>query len=140
MICTRICRGLVFVCAVLAAAVLTGSCGDTAPSGAAESFLKAALENDCAKMVELSSSESLGGQTRDEAVRECEVSGDMAQLYGTIGEIELKDFETLEEDISVGGDEATVKARLTLKVSDDEESVEQTFMLVLEEGEWRVSL
>lgn len=120
--------------------VSTAGCGDTGPSATAEDFIKAAFENDCEAMFENSSSESLGGQSREEAIRECENSEQLSQLFGAIGEVKLEDFETLNEDISVSGDKAEVTARLKLKIGDSEESVEQTFHLVKEGDEWKIDL
>lgn len=123
---------------LLLAALAVSGCGDTGPAATAEDFIKAALDKDCAGMLELSSSQSIGGQSREEAIRECEQSGELTQLFGMMENIKLKDFEVLEEDIR--GEEATVKARLVLKVGDQEDSIEQTFLLVLEEGAWKVGL
>ncbi|MHB0914394.1 MAG: nuclear transport factor 2 family protein [Thermoleophilia bacterium] len=120
--------------------VVAGGCGDTGPAAAAEDFIKAALDEDCAAMLELSSSESIGSQSREEAIRECEESGELSQIFGLLDDIELKGFETIEEDISVSGEEATVRARMTMKSGGQEESLEQTFLLVNEEGEWKVDL
>lgn len=120
--------------------VVASGCGDAGPADAAEDFIKAALDEDCAAMLELSSSQSIGGQTREDAIRECEESGELSQIFGLLDDIELDGFETLEEDINVSGDEATVRARLIMKSGDQEESIEQSFRLVLEDGEWKVDL
>lgn len=115
-----------------------GGCGDTGPAAAARDFVDAALDKDCAGMVKLSSSESLGGQSREDATRECESSEGLTGILGLLDNVELEDFETLEEDIGVRGDTATVRARLTVKAGDREESLEPTFKLVLEDEAWRV--
>lgn len=120
--------------------VVASGCGDAGPAAAAEDFIKAALDEDCSAMLELSSTESIGSQSREEAIRECEESGELSQIFGLLDDIELKGFETIEEDINVSGDEATVRARMTMKAGDQEESLEQTFRLVLEDGEWKVDL
>lgn len=120
----------------IAAALFTG-CGDTSPGGTVKSFIEAALDEDCERLVELSSTESLGSQTREDAVRECEETG-LTTVFESFDEIELEEFETLEEEIA--RDEATVKVRITMKIGDEEETFEETFLLQLEGEEWRVSL
>ncbi|RJQ43900.1 MAG: hypothetical protein C4534_07240 [Gaiellales bacterium] len=125
----------------MAALVLAAAgCGDTGPAATAKDFIQAAFENDCATLFDLSSSSSLGGQPREDAIRECEESDLRGQLFGAIGEVKLEDFETLQEDIGVGGDTAMVRARLSMKIGEAEQSVEQDFRLVMEDGKWKVDL
>lgn len=118
--------------------IAMAGCGETGPGDAVEDFLEAALDKDCAAMVDLSSAETLGGQTREEAVRDCEESGELTSIFSSFEEIELESFETLEEDIK--RDKATVKARITVEIGDREEVFEETFLVMLEDEDWKVRL
>lgn len=129
------------VIAVLLAALLVAGatgCGSSGPADTVEDFLQAALDKDCRKMVELSSTRSLGEQTRDEAIQDCESSEELSSILAVFEGIELESFEAIEEDIR--GEDATVKARMTFRIADNEETTEETFKLVQETGEWKVDL
>jgi hypothetical protein len=128
----------VLAATLLLALFAIAGCGDTGPGATVESFLEAALDEDCAAMLDLSSEESIGDQTREEAIQECEDSGTLTAVFDNFDDIELEGFETLEEEID--RDEATVKARITMKIGDREETFEETFLLLQEGEDWKIRL
>jgi len=112
---------------------LLAGCGSSGPSSAVESFIKAAQDKDCNKMVDLMDLQAVEEQgatnVREELVASCQ------QEANSSGEI--VSYKIVEEKIE--GDKAEVKIEVTTKENGEEKTDNDTLTVFQRDGEWKVS-
>lgn len=129
----------VVIPALLLLGIVAAGCGtEDSPSAVLEEFTYAQADQDCEKIINLLSEESksLFSMTDEGDVDPVEGCNQMLQVHPQ--EIEVSNFETIEENID--GDTAVVTFKVTGKVDGEDVDQEETINVVKENGEWKVSL
>ncbi len=121
---------IIAAAALLVSAVLAFGCGGNNPSAVVDKFMQAQKDKDCEKQAELIDVQApeLGGAvTRESLVKNCQETAD---------EVEVIDYKVLEEEID--GDTARVKAEVTLKIGEDEQTQTGTITLHKRGDSWKI--
>lgn len=123
---------------VLLLGVSAAGCGGDSPSSVLEEFTYAQADNDCEKIIDLLTEESRGLFSMATGTETDPVEACKQTLAASPQEVEITNFETIEENID--GDRAEVKFSISGNVGGEELTQEETITMVKEDGGWKVSL
>jgi len=107
-------------------------CGSSGPKSAVESFLNAAKDKDCEKMInlmDLSAMESSGVLNKDQLIESCKQESGLGNVSS---------YKILEE--TTDGDKGTVKVEVTTNENGTEKTESDTLTVNKINGEWKISL